>query len=271
MASAIPDRDDSLRCGARALDGYIRRGIWDIHGWLNAISADLIAQISRIQLDQGLKGSIGEIGVHHGKLFVLLMLASSRTERLFAVDVFEEQDKNVDRSGKGDRQIFERNIARYGVSPEEVQIMQASSLELTSADIAQRFPPIRLCSIDGGHTAQCASHDFALLGAHLMPGGAIILDDFFNQSWPGVMSGLVDALHRPGASLVPFIVTVNKVFVADRESAKLYRQLMRRAAGHYFDKTDSLLGHEIDIYGIDCKQPKPPFAERLRKTYRLWR
>ncbi|HEV2069230.1 MAG TPA: hypothetical protein VGR26_05515 [Acidimicrobiales bacterium] len=34
-------------------------------------------------------GSVGEIGVHHGKLFLLAYLASRRDEAAFAVDVFE--------------------------------------------------------------------------------------------------------------------------------------------------------------------------------------
>lgn len=268
---AILDDSRELRYGSRALQRYLQKGMWDVQGWLHPNSADIIASMSAVQVELGLTGSVGEIGVHHGKLFVLLMLASTCREPLFAIDVFEQQDKNVDRSGNGDRAIFEQNVVRFGGCVTDVEILQSSSLELTPETLAQRISPIRLCSMDGGHTAQCASHDFALLSSRLIPGGIIIVDDFFNQSWPGVMSGLIDTLRDPLAPLVPFLVTINKVLFADRASATAYRSRLRHVCASYFDKTDMLLGHEVDIYGINGKPVRPPFGERVRRTYQMWR
>ena len=61
------------------------------------------------------------------------------------------------------------------------------------------------------------------------------------------------------------------MFFTERTYAAQYRARMRQIRTKYFDKTDALIGHEVDIYGINCKQVRPPFTERLRKTYQMWR
>ncbi|HEX7000004.1 MAG TPA: hypothetical protein VF322_17865, partial [Gammaproteobacteria bacterium] len=82
---------------------YIRRHMASVDGWLHRTSAEAIAA-----LGQG--GNAAEIGVHHGKLFILLSLLC---DHAYAIDVFDSA-LNVDGSGAGDRTIFERNMARYG-------------------------------------------------------------------------------------------------------------------------------------------------------------
>jgi len=58
-------------------------------------------------MELGIRGSLGEIGVHHGLLFIVLALSSGPDEQLFAVDVFGRQDLNIDKSGKGSRTWFQ--------------------------------------------------------------------------------------------------------------------------------------------------------------------
>ena len=48
-----------------------------VKGWLHPIDAQLIRLIGRIQERYGFTGSLGEIGVHHGKLFILLQLMAN--------------------------------------------------------------------------------------------------------------------------------------------------------------------------------------------------
>src|SRR5688572_16645150 len=93
-----------------ALERYARSGHRQVQGWLSEIGIALILEGCRQQAEWQVRGSICEIGVHHGRLFILLHLATAPDERSVAWDLFEQQDENVDRSGKGNRQRFLENI-----------------------------------------------------------------------------------------------------------------------------------------------------------------
>src|SRR3546814_19520942 len=88
----------------------------------------------------------------HGKLFILLALARQAGEGAFAVDVFGDQHLNRDASGRGDREIFLGNVSRWLGTPETVTVLQRSSLEVRPEDILAATGPVRLASVDGGHT-----------------------------------------------------------------------------------------------------------------------
>jgi hypothetical protein len=73
-------------------------------------SARLVKATSDAQVIAGTRGSVGEVGVHHGRLFILLYLLAEPDERAFAIDIFDEQHLNEDHSGQGDRKVFEENL-----------------------------------------------------------------------------------------------------------------------------------------------------------------
>lgn len=89
-------------------------GLRSVRGWLNPYNAEFIVARSNIQRRAGFVRSVGEIGVHHGKLFILLLLTAAENERALAIDVFENQHLNTDRSGAGDRDAFLSNVRRVG-------------------------------------------------------------------------------------------------------------------------------------------------------------
>ena len=98
--------------GQDLLEAYLSRGMNQVQGWLDSFSARAVAAIGREQQRLGLTGAVGEIGVHHGRLFILLYLLSAPEERAFAVDVFSDQTRNVDESGRGNEAIFLSNLSR---------------------------------------------------------------------------------------------------------------------------------------------------------------
>ena len=100
-----------------------------VEGWLNDITAKMIYQLLRYQTEAGLRGNVLEIGVHHGRLFLLLALSVAREEHAVAVDLFGDQHLNVGRSGRGDRNIFEQNIRAYAPNA-RILILQANSTRL---------------------------------------------------------------------------------------------------------------------------------------------
>ena len=84
-------------------------------------------------------GSLGEIGVHHGKLFILLYLMLSCGEKAFAVDVFDQQHLNVDGSGHGNLTTFRKNIENIAGTMEFVEIFRSSSTDLKWDNIEERI------------------------------------------------------------------------------------------------------------------------------------
>jgi hypothetical protein len=88
--------------------------------------------------------------------------------------------------------------------------------------------PIRLFSVDGGHTEEIVYSDMRLAEETLADGGIVIADDVFNQQWPGVAVGTLKYLDD-GAKLVPFAIGFNKTLFTQPEYADYYRAELRSA------------------------------------------
>ena len=233
-------------CLFDALSNYLEHGIGQVEGWLSPLSASMIAHLSLEQVRAGLRGDVCEIGVHHGKLFLVLANASIAGERAHAVDVFGDQEKNVDRSGAGDRAVFERHVAAFAPGA-QVEIIQESSLDLERVGfLRNRF---RLMSIDGGHTASVTENDLRLAQATLLPSGLAVLDDVLSPNWTGVITGLVSYLAH-GGSLVPFALSPNKAYLAtDAAEAERCRAVLRRGFPLALSKEGlEFLGTVVDSY-----------------------
>ena len=187
---------------------YLERGSKRVSGWLNPFSASLIAALSDIQQAASISGSVGEIGVHHGRLFILMQTGAEDGVPSVAIDVFEDQDLNTGNSGNGDRAIFERNLGEWGSAAGPVHIIQRSSLLLTPKEYLAAAPPARLFSVDGGHTAECAENDMRFAEAVLHPAGIVIVDDIFNEFWPDVVVGVSAYCRDPSTHLRPFAMGI---------------------------------------------------------------
>lgn len=224
---------------------YAEDGHAGIQGWLDTESAVLIALLSQGQVRRGISGSLGEIGVHHGKLFILLDRLRTEGEGAFAVDVFGDQQLNVDRSGRGNRAIFLANVARYGGDPDTVQIFERSSEDVTSEDVLRQVGPVRLLSVDGGHTEALTLNDLTIAEGVLSDGGILVLDDVFNEAWPGVVSGLVRFLEAKPA-LVPFAVSPNKTYLCRPDFAETAMHLVEEDA--WITKHASFLGYPVTYF-----------------------
>jgi hypothetical protein len=232
---------------------YLKRGYSRIGGWLFPYSARFIDSLLALQLEADVRGSVGEIGVHHGKLFILLALGRRAGESAFAIDVFGDQHLNRDDSGSGDREIFLTNTRRWlGGESEFLNVVQRSSLDVRPEQILERNGPVRLASIDGGHTEDCVINDLMLVQSVLAPKGVVILDDHFNEFWPEVSSGVARYLLDPAARLRPFAITPNKTYFAAAEDVAFYRRSLRSRNDYYYEKTARLLGSELDIFGTQA-------------------
>jgi hypothetical protein len=232
---------------------YVRGGHKQIQGWLDHRSAVMIAALGTAQHKLGLKGAVGEIGVHHGRLFILLALTAAEDEKIFALDLFENQSLNLDESGRGDRDILTANLRKNGLDPRRMDIITANSLDVSGEELLERVGPVRLLSIDGGHTEECVLNDLAIADRVLAPHGVIIMDDVFNSTWPAVVTGYAKYLLATPQT-VPFASAPNKVFACRPELAGQYRSVFRNAFKRYYDRSDQFFGFDMDCYGMWARE-----------------
>ena len=80
-----------------ALHSYHQNGFVQIEGWCSDQLFGTVGLIDAFQADK--TGGCMEIGVHHGKLYILMNQVIAETETSYAVDLFDNQDLNIDHSG----------------------------------------------------------------------------------------------------------------------------------------------------------------------------
>lgn len=231
------------------LDRYRAEGMAEVEGWFEPESAEVMAALLLHQLELGLGGGVAEIGVHHGRSFLLLANGLAPGEPGVALDVFEQQEQNADHSGKGDRARFEQNLARWAPSA-SVAVVASSSLDVAVSDARDVFGRPRMFSVDGGHTAEITRHDLRLAEASVGSGGVVVLDDMLNGHWLGVLTGTaLYLLDEP--RLVPFALSPNKLYLTDgADAAADYAAHLRVAMPDLLGKRDvEFFGTTIDVYG----------------------
>jgi hypothetical protein len=251
----------------RQLDRYLLFGLRQIDGWLFPYTAEFIAAISGLQSHAGLRGAVGEIGVHHGKLFVLLRLAADHSEPSFAIDLFEDQALNIDRSGRGDKGVLQSNVARWCGSTKGVTLIAKSSLHVTPHEILSSCGKARFVSIDGGHTAECTYNDLKLIEAVIHDYGVVALDDYFNEDWPDVSTGTAQYMLETNSRLRPFAIAPNKLFLSTREFNPFYRGKLVSQTPFRPAKTSEMFGVQVDIFhGPRAMPPIGLYVTQTLKT-----
>lgn len=222
---------------------YADRGQRSVDGWLSRLDGTIIATLGACQAADGVTGSVGEIGVHHGRLFILLALMLAPGERGFAIDLFEDQDANIDASGFGDKAAFLRNLKRFGVDEQVVEILTGNSMKLAWSAIQDRVgQPARLFSVDGGHTAAITENDLAIAETGLTEGGVIILDDYFNPEFPAVSEGACRFMAGQTGRMAPVVIGDNKLVLARPDRAASYRaSLLKHIPRRYLVREESTM------------------------------
>jgi hypothetical protein len=188
---------------------YADDGFHKIEGWVDPNIFKFMKFLAELEINQSLDG-VAEIGVHHGKFFILLRSLLKTNSRSVALDVFDHQELNIDASGNGSLTRFKHNLSLYDPwQGESVQIIEGDSTFL-------RIPPtgfFRFISIDGGHSREHAASDLRLAEKLLADNGVVVVDDFARADWIGVTEGVLAYLDS-GGTLIPFAAGYNKLFMA---------------------------------------------------------
>jgi hypothetical protein len=255
----------------KGFESYRQLGNKFVDGWLEPEVLTILTVLNSAQRSKNISGAVAEIGVHHGRLFIGLNLLQRADEHAVAIDLFGDQDLNVDLSGKGDLAAFQRNLERW--SPDhKVVIHQGDSTQLQAAELRElAHSEVRLFSVDGGHTDPIVFSDMKLAEDTLTPGGIVIADDIFNQYWPGVATGTLRYMEQ-GGQLVPFAIGFNKVFFATPPYAAEYRAVIERDLGNkylIFLKTSEFASHEVVVVSRVPRRPREILSrnEKAKSLY----
>jgi hypothetical protein len=198
------------------------------------------------QNSRGAKGDALEIGIHHGRSFILLSLCMKNDETAIAVDIFENQELNIEGgSGKGDYNKFMANLERFG-DGKNVKILTASSLDLKKENLDPLNHGLRFISIDGGHWYDAVLNDLRLSASCAGKDCIIALDDFFHHDFPEVSAGYYAWLSEE-PDFVPLCVTTSKLYLCRPGMEGRYRDAILKNEYLRFQlyRQGKFMGHSI--------------------------
>lgn len=231
---------------------YLRYDKKDVNGWLQRVDAEIIGSILEFQDQQSIAGGCVEIGVHHGKSFIPLCMALRGDESALCIDIFDDQSKNLDFSGKGDFNSFQANLAKFHLDPLRIRVFKGSSEDVSHDYILQQVGPVRFFSVDGGHWNSIVQNDLRLAEKTLARDGVIALDDFCRAEWPDVTAGYALWREKTESDIVPFAAGSNKLFLCRKDFAADYRAAIRTPfLVHYFSKSYRSENAEMDCYRVE--------------------
>jgi hypothetical protein len=232
------------------IEQYISKGLHEVEVWFEGDQVEFFLHANALQTRLGVTGGVCEIGVHHGRLFILLLLLRRAQERGVAIDVFDLQELNYDLSGAGNLARFKENVVKYAGSLDAVEIMIRDSLTVSAGELKANLGVTgraRLFSVDGSHTTYCTANDLSLAQSVVAPGGMIAVDDYSNPGFPMVAEGVARfMLLSPTISIVPFLAGANKVLFTTRSHHGTYLEHFRTL--QLQDR--SLVVREF--YGVPC-------------------
>lgn len=210
---------------------YERDAYPRIEGWLGESIFHVLRICDAVQKSFGERGGAVEIGVHHGRFFIALNQLCSADDPSLAIDIFDAQFLNVDRSGGGSRQVFENNLKWFcHLRGKNVKILAADSTTLSPADLRVHLPVRpKLFSIDGGHTVEHTMHDLRLANDCLSDAGVIFVDDILSPHWLGVVEGVCRYMMQ-SPTIVPFAISTNKLLLCRMSVHSYFAQAFRECA-----------------------------------------
>lgn len=221
---------------------YFENGFQQVEGWCSDALFQTIDLLHAVEINKA--GGCLEIGVHHGKFYILLNQVIGAREKSYAVDVFDAQNLNIDGSGLGSLQAFKANLLAHDAHRGANTTIIAGDSTDPGLRLEATIGPgaLRFISIDGGHTVEHTVSDLALACRLIRNEGVVILDDILNPHWPGVIEGAC-RYFATFPTLVPFALGHNKLYLAKLSFQKHYFGLFSQSPLR--TKLVRFFGHDI--------------------------
>lgn len=228
------------------LQNYFNDGFNKVEGWVEDELFTVVDSLNNLNINK--QGGVCEIGIHHGKLYILLNQIVDSNYQSYAIDIFDDQELNVDKSGEGSLEIFQQNLQKYDAHSGRNTVI----IKGDSTDSGLGLPNIiksgtmRFISVDGGHTPTHVINDLKLANDLVNNQGIVIVDDVMNHWWPGVIEGVMHFLQLK-TPLVPVMMGHNKLYMCKMGYHNFYL--------HHFANLDlngprgvrKFFGHDIVI------------------------
>jgi hypothetical protein len=224
------------------LENYINAGFDEVEGWCDPTLFRIMDFLDSAEINK--VGGCLEIGIHHGKFFILLNSLIYRNFDSYAIDLFDAQESNIDQSGLGNLDAFKQNLVKFDRHQgQNTKIISGDSTDTKLiTELKELVGTIRYLSIDGGHTPEHTISDLNLANTLVKNQGVVILDDILNHHWLGVIEGASIFLKtRP--TLLPFAIGSNKLFLSKISYYPYYFKLF--ANSQFNTKIVSFFGYPI--------------------------
>lgn len=195
---------------------YLGETSAQIEGWCDPFLWQALQPLHQLQKKRGISAPVAEIGVHRGKCLIGLILMTNAAEGNLAVDVFDMQEFNLDKSGKGNLEAFKKNLRLCDIPQQAVNILRADSLALQEREMHAVRPSsggFSFFSVDGCHLVLHTMHDVRTAMELTLPQGIILVDDYYNPVWPGVHEGIARLYLLDQPKFVPLAYSCKKLFL----------------------------------------------------------
>ena len=234
---------------SESVANYLSAGFLKVPGMSSRFSAEVCAELLAWQNEQGVIGSILEIGVYEGRFFIAMALSLGIGETGIAVDPFNWPDEQV-------LSRFLDNCSTYGVSRAQISPIKSWSKEITPQQIHAHSGGLgcRFIHIDGNHTKEAILLDLQMSSASLTDAGLLCLDDMLNPIYPDLIVAVHDFLKdRRDLVLLAIIdrsdlIQSSKFLICRRQNRDLYRGVIAsRFAANIFRMPATFLDDEVMI------------------------
>jgi len=231
------------------------KSIASMGGWFSWVDFYIFKCLLDYQASMNFPGGLCEIGVHHGKSFIPMVLFSSGS-LCHVIDVFEQQQLNLDNSGSGNYSIFKRNLSRFHIRLDSIRIHKKLSTDVNPEDLTLECNSIRFFHIDGGHNFDVVKSDLRLALNCSNTASIIAIDDICRPEWFEVsvaVFGSNELLMQHGFVILAF--GYNKLFLCHKSKLIEYRQTLLSMS-----QLKAFLVKDYSVRSIS-KIPTPIYAE----------
>lgn len=192
-----------------------------IEGWFDKKNIPVFSIIDTIHTKYKICGDIMEIGAYYGKSTILLGMFIKQGERLKVNDTFDWKVSKLVSSNE--KEEFLTNIRKYLGDISFIEIYHKTSSKLTLKDTGTNC---RIFHIDGHHSTESTTNDLMLAYRAINSYGVIILDDLFNEGYPGVAEATILFVHSHN-ELVPVLIGFNKSYWVKARSYSFYYNTLK--------------------------------------------
>jgi predicted O-methyltransferase YrrM len=217
-----------------------------VRGYLGPEAIYLLAMLDEIQRAHSVAGSFFEIGTFEGKSLLLLAAIKRDHEQLGFCEASAEY-----------LQSAERNLRRYASAKvaDSVRAFGKFSSQLTRDDLA---PPCRMIHIDGSHESADVKGDLHLAESTIDDRGVVIMDDVFNETYPGVVDGLYNFHAASSGALTPVVQGFGKTILCRAAARSMYFDWFTErnwsgflAPKHFPTRITQFLGQDVFVFEQD--------------------